>query len=64
VEQDVVQGLAPHFCGRNEDLQIRHNLILTCKILQVLRTDYSVQFLIFALIDIVGIEISRHITKK
>ena len=57
VEKGVVQRLAPEFCGLDVDMEIGHNLPLTREIFKVLRSDNSVQILIFVLDTAVRVEI-------
>jgi hypothetical protein len=60
MKKAVIKGLSSHFGSRHEYLKVSHYLVLAGKITKVLRADNSIQFIIFALIDVMGIEICRH----
>jgi hypothetical protein len=60
----MIKRLPSHPGRRHENLEVRHYLVLTSKVFKVLRTYYSVQILIFAIVDVMGIEISRHAQLK
>ncbi len=59
MEKSVVERLAAHFCGFDVDVQVGYDFLLAGEIFQFPGADYSVQFLIFAFVCIVGVEI-RH----
>ena len=56
MEQDMVQGFTTKLGSLDIDSKIGYNLLLTGKIVQPLRADNSVKFIIFALYCIVRIE--------
>ena len=56
VEQHMVQRLPTEFSRLYINTQIGYNLLLTGKVIQPLRADNSVKFIIFALCCIVRIE--------
>ena len=60
MEKYMVQRLPSHFGSRHKYLEIGYDLVLAREFLQVLRTYYSVQILIFAFVDVVRVEIFHH----
>ena len=56
VEENMVQGLPAQFGGLYINGKVGDNFLLTGKILQLLRADNSVKFIIFALYCVVWIE--------
>ena len=64
MEKNVVKRLASHLGRRSKNSEIRYNLFLSGKLFKLLGTDYSVQFLIFALVDAVRIEFVSHTNNK
>ena len=60
MEKTVVQCLASHLGRSHKYLEVGYDLVLSCEVFEVLGTDNSIQFIIFALIDVMGIEICHH----
>ena len=59
MEERVVQGFATHLGGFDIDLQVRDDFPLSGEIVQFLRADYSVQFIIFAVGCAARVEIAH-----
>ena len=59
VEQGVVQGFAAHLGGLYIYGKVRDYLLLSREIIQLLRSDNSVQFIIFADGSVVGVELAH-----
>ena len=57
MEKGMIQRLTSEFCGLDVDMEIGHDFPLTREIFKVLRSDNSVQILIFVLDTAVRVEI-------
>ena len=62
MEKGMVQGLPAEFCSLDINPEIGDYFSLSSKIFQLPGADNSVQFLIFAFVCIVGVEI-RHLSR-